>query len=247
MTPQSSRRSDFRALTSFEKLDGPAHKTFLVSDDLSAPHLRPDEYAVVDTTDRELQHGELYLVEYDSGSRRIVQVRKDDQIEFLGAPGPGWWVSPLRRLPSPEAMTAIQKAASKRGEIAVFEGLSEGPLTTDYLQRILLGRVVGIANSSLGVLIDPSVPVSDEEYANKTFDPARYIDDLLSLDRKLFVLQQGDRDWLVELPQRRALTARERSMWFAACEKFNRASSGADQVTAECIRRGMVRTSLGQS
>jgi len=45
----------------------------------SEPHLRRGEYAVVDTADRELQHGELFLIQNESGARRrkIVQVRSD--------------------------------------------------------------------------------------------------------------------------------------------------------------------------
>jgi hypothetical protein len=43
------------------------------------PHLRRGEYAVIDTSDRDLQHGELYLDQSNSGPRRrsIVQAKID--------------------------------------------------------------------------------------------------------------------------------------------------------------------------
>jgi hypothetical protein len=57
----------------------PGHQTFLVTDDASAPHLRNGEYAVVHVVDRELQHGELYVVQNSSGERhrRITQARSE--------------------------------------------------------------------------------------------------------------------------------------------------------------------------
>jgi hypothetical protein len=76
---------DFRALTTFQSLD-PQHKTFLVREDGSAPHLFVGEYAVIDTTDRELQHGELYIVHSQSGERhrRIVQAASSCRIVSAG-------------------------------------------------------------------------------------------------------------------------------------------------------------------
>lgn len=53
--------SNFRALTTFKRL-GSQHKTFLVKDDASEPHLLKGEYAVIDITDNEPQHGELYVI-----------------------------------------------------------------------------------------------------------------------------------------------------------------------------------------
>jgi hypothetical protein len=55
--------SPIRALTYFESLP-PHHKTFHVGDDDSAPHLKPGEFAVIDTSDTEPQRGEIYLIQY---------------------------------------------------------------------------------------------------------------------------------------------------------------------------------------
>jgi hypothetical protein len=40
------------------------HKTFRITDDGAAPHLNEREYAVVDLIDRELHHGELFVIQY---------------------------------------------------------------------------------------------------------------------------------------------------------------------------------------
>ena len=71
--PTQPRQSPIRALTIFDSLPR-NHRTLLISDAASAPHLTAGEYAVIDTTDRELQVGELYLIQYSSG-RHVVQLR----------------------------------------------------------------------------------------------------------------------------------------------------------------------------
>src|ERR1700761_4046846 len=55
----STRQPGLRALTMFDVLPK-EHVTFLVTEGGAEPHLRRSEYAVIDTTDRDLQHGELY-------------------------------------------------------------------------------------------------------------------------------------------------------------------------------------------
>ena len=60
---------ELRALTLYDSLP-PGHATFLVTDDASEPHLKSGEYAVIDQFDREIQHGEVYLIQYHSGRRR---------------------------------------------------------------------------------------------------------------------------------------------------------------------------------
>jgi hypothetical protein len=71
-TATQRRQSPIRALTVFDSLP-----PLLIVDDASAPHLKVSEYAVIDTTDRELQNGELYVIQYESGERRrhVVQIR----------------------------------------------------------------------------------------------------------------------------------------------------------------------------
>jgi len=70
---------ELRALTMFADVP-PQHITFPVANQYAMPHLKPGEFAIVDTTDRTPQHGELYVIEYSRGSlgtyREIVQVRR---------------------------------------------------------------------------------------------------------------------------------------------------------------------------
>jgi len=90
-------------------------------------------------------------------------------------------------------------------------------------------------------------PQSSKRSDFRTFDPAKYLDGLLSMGRKVFAIQNGDRIWLAEEMQCRALSALERSNILAACEQFNRAPNATNLVIAECIRRGMVQTGLACS
>ena len=62
-------RQPLRALGEFDSLS-PAHGTFLIRERGSEPHLKIGEYAVIDQLDRELQHGEVYLIQGTSGERR---------------------------------------------------------------------------------------------------------------------------------------------------------------------------------
>jgi hypothetical protein len=165
---------DFRALTMFERLE-PHHRTFLVREDGSAPHLFVGEYAVVDTSDREPQHGELYVVQHKSGERRreIVQATSS----YCNITGPGaekslvWWLCDLR---------GFRQTDEKLGGIPVFAGLSDGPYQTAGLKAKLLGRVVGVAHSALGGLLARAAGWEEEEAGNVAFNPAEYIDALLA-------------------------------------------------------------------
>jgi hypothetical protein len=61
-------QSPLRALTLFEALPR-GHKPLRVEDGGSFPHLKVGEHAVIDTTDVELQKGEMYVIQYESGLR----------------------------------------------------------------------------------------------------------------------------------------------------------------------------------
>ena len=138
---------ELRALIAFEQLP-PNCGSFLVKDDGSAPHLREGEYAVVDLLDREVQHGEIYLIQVGA-SRYIKQLRSD----MLNITGPGaqpslvWWQRDLRGFHQTNEVT--------HGGIPLFAGLSEGPYTTKNMQSALVGRVIGYALKPLGKLIAP--------------------------------------------------------------------------------------------
>jgi hypothetical protein len=85
---------------------------------------------VIDTTDRELQAGELYIIQYDSGDRRrhVVQIRSTRS---------GWWAGDL---------AGFRQTDEKIFGRPVFAGVSDGPYTPGLLKKKLVGRVVGYAS-----------------------------------------------------------------------------------------------------
>ncbi|MGD9921032.1 MAG: hypothetical protein AB7V13_06250 [Pseudorhodoplanes sp.] len=127
------RDPNFRALTPFTRLPSNAC-TFSVENDASAPHLLKGEFAVVDTDDCELQHGELYVIQYMSGRREVVQARTDRTF---------WWVGDLRGYRQTGLISGIP----------VFEGLVDGPYEREHLQSKLVGRIIGFASMPLGAVL----------------------------------------------------------------------------------------------
>lgn len=243
MNQQNGKRSahrrgqpNLRALTSFDALVAD-HKTFLVEDDASAPHLRKGEYAVIDTTDCDPQHGELYVIQYESGERRrrIIQVRSDQlNITGLGAaPSLVWWVGDLRGYRQTDEVAF--------GDVPVFAGLSDGPYQTDHLQSRLIGRVVGVASLDLGGLIAPAAGWLNEAAGNAAFDPAEYVDVLIRTGHRPNVLyDKGKPRWYFEEMPNRRETKAERSAMLAVRKKYCAASTALERVIQECVRRGLV-------
>jgi hypothetical protein len=148
--PKTQKRSapqgELRALTLFDALPD-HHSTFLVDDDGSEPHLRRNEYAVVDTTDRSPAHGELYLVQFSKEGQRHIKQLKADQIHFddNDEPSLAWWVTDLR---------GLRQTKERIDGMPIFAGLSEGPYEGDGISSVLIGRIVGYAHSPLGRLFD---------------------------------------------------------------------------------------------
>lgn len=117
----------------------PGHALFRVDDETHEPHLHDGEWVVVDTNDREIVWGELYLVLQSSGPIlwQIIREKRPDSVHpypWSGGP-PFAWMSPLSK-PSflPNGDIDI------RGPIH----LSDGPISASTLQRDILGHVVGI-------------------------------------------------------------------------------------------------------
>jgi hypothetical protein len=162
-TPASPQ--PIRALTLFETLP-PGYKTFRVPDDGSSPHLKELEFAVIDTTDREPQHGELFLMQQTGSSRprSIVQVRAGmcqiSATEITGTEPETkvWWLSDL----------AGFRPAGTHGGIPLFTGLTAGPYDAaeHYLQKQFIGRVVGYATNSFGEAIAPEAGWENREAGN---------------------------------------------------------------------------------
>jgi hypothetical protein len=230
-TPASPQ--PIRALTLFETLP-PGHKTFRVPDDGSSPHLKEREFAVIDTTDREPQHGELFLMQTPGGTRhrRIVQVSAGlCQITRTGPKNQVWWLGDL---------AGFRRVGAHSG-IPLFAGMSDGPYDAaePYLQTQFIGRVVGYAANSFGHAIAPEAGWENEEEGNAAFDPGEYIDTLIAAGYRPYV--QYDRalhpHYTEDFPR---TTEVKKAAVFAARTKFSEASLAVDLVKAECIRRGLV-------
>jgi hypothetical protein len=228
--------SAVRALSKFESLV-PGLKTFLVENDGAAPHLKIGEYAVVDTADCELQHGELFLIQYGGGERvRALMQARSDHLTIGGPdadPEQVWWVGDL---------AGFRKTSERApGGIPIFAGLSGGPYRTEALQDHLIGRVVGYAFSSLGELLAPTAGYENEEGGNAAFDPAEYIDVLLAAGYRpgVFYDEKARARYIEMMPERRQTEAQEKAVW-AAREKFCAASTAVQRVTRECVRRGLI-------
>lgn len=218
-----------RALEQFDTRLAPTFKTFLVTDDGSEPHLKRGEYAVIDTTDRTPQHGELYLIQYKSGqrSRRLVCVTRD----FINITGPGapdsevWWCGDLRGW----------RQVSGFRDVKVFGGMSDGPYLADNLEAKLVGRVVGFAESSLGAALAPTAGWENEEEGNAAFDASEYLDALIAAGFVPFVFNDGYGEMFPE----RALSDEQEAAVMAVRAKFCAASLALDCVIAECLKRGL--------
>ncbi len=103
---------------------------FPVMDDRSDPHLRRGEIAVVDTTDREPQHGEVFVIQWSDGRRCITQLL--NRSGFTSNKD-HWWTSPLTQRESVPGMGQLR--------------MIDGPRSGAGMRKALIGRVVGIIQS----------------------------------------------------------------------------------------------------
>ncbi|KAA2234175.1 hypothetical protein [Salinarimonas soli] len=126
---------DLRALPLMDSLP-PGHALHLITCGASWPHLRPGEFAVIDTCDRVPAVGELFVIEWSSGRREVVETyllrrspRSDGSIP--------WAVAPFNR-PRSLAELAEWRAAGRQMVT------SEGSFMPERLSEKLVGRVVRV-------------------------------------------------------------------------------------------------------
>ncbi len=118
------------------------HKLEPVRDGMHAPHLRPGEWAIINPADREIVFGEIYQVEYSNGHKVIWQVRperdtdREARRKHTGEDVACAYLRPLNNPPWPEVERRL-----RTGE-PIY--LSDGPITLTGLQRIIVGRVIGV-------------------------------------------------------------------------------------------------------
>jgi len=205
-----------------------------VTDDSSEPHLNRGEYAVIDCLDRELQHGEVYLVQSASGyRRRRLAVARSSYCTISGPEAEKslvWWLNDLQ---------GWRNTGKRVHGIPLFAGLSDGPYRADNLQCRLVGRVLGYAEKSLGKLIAPVAGYHDEIGGNAAFDPVEYLDVLIATGHEPY-LYGGD--YVEKMPER-ALSDAEHKRALSVHLKFAEASTALERVKEECRRRGLVARS----
>jgi hypothetical protein len=130
---------EYRALTLFDAAPE-GHILWPVQDESADPHLKPGEYGVIDTADRQPVAGELFLIEWNSGRRSYVQTN----VRRFGG-DPVWMTDPLNR---PRGAEELQRWLRERRPIYT----SDGPYPVEYLACKLVGRVVGVVIPSPGAL-----------------------------------------------------------------------------------------------
>jgi hypothetical protein len=103
----------------------------------------------------------------------------------------------------------------------------------------LIGRVVGVATSSLGDALAQSAGWENEDAGNAAFDPAEYLDVMLSAGFWVLAFPSARRwDYCEHFPER-ALTEAEDAAVMAARYKFCAASTAINRVIEECKRRSL--------
>jgi hypothetical protein len=107
---------------------------FPVMDERSDPHLRQGEIAVIDLTDREPQHGEVYVIQWSSGRRCITQLIGPGFAGFSPAEADHWWTG---------ALTYRQSVPGVGNNLRYIDG----PRSRSGIRKALIGRVIGIFKS----------------------------------------------------------------------------------------------------
>lgn len=117
----------------------------------SFPHIRKGELAVVDTRDRELDEGEMYLIQWQTSSRatlagltkRWVNICNPDRST---TPRELWFVGSFA---GQQLITIDGKPCGDRIRFM------DGPYEDEYVRNILLGRVIGIYAPGSGAAAAP--------------------------------------------------------------------------------------------
>jgi hypothetical protein len=117
-----------RALTLYDQIPNGCI-VHLVKDNDCEPHLHAGEFAVVDTSDTDPQHGEAYLVRFGGKRSYIQQVvarhHRWEERAFVG-----YWTVCLNFRPY------------RAGEVS-HRSMADGPRQFDEMKMALIGRVVG--------------------------------------------------------------------------------------------------------
>jgi hypothetical protein len=123
---------EYRALQLFDQIPA-GHAAFPILDDCSHPHLRCGEIALIDTSDLDPVHGELFVIQWDNGSRQIKQLIGRTARHPKGYDYLGWWTTSL----------FTRDFLPGYGYVRTVDG----PRLTEMIKEAIVGRVVGILES----------------------------------------------------------------------------------------------------
>jgi hypothetical protein len=124
-----------------------------ITNEDSAPHLRPGEFAIIDTTDTEPQSGELYLIRWLNGGTSIVQAFCRPGFNSEIGNYIGWWTRTLRRVDYDEELAKAAKEAPPGAILSIPRGcMVDGPRLADTFREALVGRVIAIYQADPGAV-----------------------------------------------------------------------------------------------
>lgn len=130
MTDAIAQQPGLRSFIIYDRLPE-GSIAFQVTDGRSLPHIRPGEHVVVDTSDRDPVHGELFLIQWQSGPR-VPHVMET----FINPKIRGWCVGVIAPPPMRDGLGRV--ANDCPGRWCDF-GFSDA-----YLGEAIVGRVIGI-------------------------------------------------------------------------------------------------------
>lgn len=122
----------------------PSCVPFVVDDDYSFPFIERGECVVIDTEDRTARAGDIYVIQWNGGSRNLCQAmlsrwQKEGE-------EPSWNVGSMKRATPEELDRFLDDVRNNmsKGIPTWTGGWSEGPFALDHLESKLVGAVIGL-------------------------------------------------------------------------------------------------------
>jgi hypothetical protein len=135
--PSPQAAEPLRALPVVSRL-APDHLLHLQSNNIHSPHVRAGEYVVIDTADREIQIGELFL--FNMGGPMLWCVAREPEAIRAGRKDPEVPCAFVVGLDHPRTLAEAQRRLRTGGYVQC----SDGPVQTSYLRERVIGRCIGL-------------------------------------------------------------------------------------------------------
>lgn len=131
-TPAPAQQPGLRPFIIYDRLPA-GHAAYVVPDNRQLPHLRAGEWVIVDTSDRTPTHGDLFVIQWQTGGGPMI-------VEAGWNAKYGYWMVGSR----------CNRFNRGTGNLPVSEGMISGdfPYRTDQLEDRFLGRIVGILEAA---------------------------------------------------------------------------------------------------